>query len=104
MTRVLEGIRVVEIAQFVFVPVGASVLAEWGADVIKIEHPERGDAYRGLKRTGDRPTDARVNVAWAHANRGKRSLGLDLGTDAGRALLDRDPLGAGDGAAEMRAP
>lgn len=89
MPGVLAGIRVIEVAQFVFVPVGAGVLAEWGAEVVKIEHPLRGDAYRGLRRTGDRPTGERFNHAWAHANRGKRSLGLDLSNAAGRALLDR---------------
>ena len=89
MPGVLAGIRVIEVAQFVFVPVGAGVLAEWGADVVKIEHPVRGDAYRGLRRTADRPTGDRVNYAWEHANRGKRSLGLDLANAEGRALLDR---------------
>ncbi len=89
MPGVLAGIRVVEVAQFVFVPVGAGVLAEWGADVVKIEHPVRGDAYRGLRRTGDRPTSEPFQFAWAHANRGKRSLGLDLSSERGRALLDR---------------
>lgn len=89
MQGVLAGIRVIEVAQFVFVPVGSGVLAEWGADVIKVEHPVRGDAYRGLRRTGDRPTGAGVNYAWEHANRGKRSIGLDLASDEGRAILGR---------------
>lgn len=89
MNGVLTGIRVVEVAQYVFVPVGGGVLAEWGADVVKIEHPVRGDAYRGLRRTGDRPTGVQWNAAFAHANRGKRSLGLDLSNAAGRSLLDR---------------
>lgn len=89
MERVLDGIRVVEVAQFVFVPLAAGVLSEWGADVIKVEHPVRGDAYRGLRRTGDRPTNEGVNYAWEHANRGKRSIGLDLANAEGRRLLDR---------------
>lgn len=88
MLHVLEGIRVVEIAQFVFVPVCTGVLAEWGADVIKIEHPVRGDAYRGLRGTGSLAIVGPVNYALEHANRGKRSLGLDLARPEGRALLD----------------
>ena len=44
MAQVMEGIRVLEVAQFVFVPAAGAVLAEWGADVIKVEHPVRGDA------------------------------------------------------------
>ena len=50
--RVLEGVRVVEVAQYVFVPLTGSVLAEWGAETIKVEPPGTGDAYRGLRRTG----------------------------------------------------
>ena len=44
----MEGIRVLEVAQFTFVPAAGAVLADWGADVIKVEHPETGDAQRGL--------------------------------------------------------
>lgn len=89
MAQVLSGIRIVEVAQYVFVPVSSGVLAEWGADVIKVEHPTRGDAYRGLRRTGDLPTDGKVNFAWEHANRGKRSIGLDLSNPDGRAVLGK---------------
>lgn len=89
MHEVLKGIRVIEVAQYVFVPVASGVLAEWGADVIKVEHPTRGDAYRGLKRTGNLPTAGLVNYAWEHANRGKRSLGLDLTRPDGREVLSK---------------
>jgi crotonobetainyl-CoA:carnitine CoA-transferase CaiB-like acyl-CoA transferase len=84
---ILEGIRVVELAQFVFVPVCTGVLAEWGADVIKVEHPTRGDAYRGLRGTGNLAIAGPVNYAIEHANRGKRSIGIDVMNDEGRALL-----------------
>src|SRR5437879_5760574 len=43
-----DGVRVLELAQFVFVPAAAAVLSDFGADVIKVEHPSHGDAYRGL--------------------------------------------------------
>ena len=89
MHEVLKGIRVVEIAQYVFVPVASGVLAEWGADVIKIEHPTRGDAYRGLRRTGNLSTAGAVHYAIEHANRGKRSIGLDLSHPDGRATLSK---------------
>ena len=88
MNGVLEGIRVLEVAQYVFVPVCTGILAEWGADVIKVEHPERGDAYRGLRRTGNLAIAGPVNYAIEHANRGKRSIGLDLSRPAGREVLD----------------
>jgi crotonobetainyl-CoA:carnitine CoA-transferase CaiB-like acyl-CoA transferase len=44
----MQGIRVLEVAQFTFVPSAGAVLADWGADVVKVEHAERGDAQRGL--------------------------------------------------------
>jgi crotonobetainyl-CoA:carnitine CoA-transferase CaiB-like acyl-CoA transferase len=52
MTDVLSGIRVVELAAWTFVPAAGAVLADWGADVIKIEHPETGDPQRGLINSG----------------------------------------------------
>ena len=48
MTAMFDGVRVIEVAQMVFVPAAGAVLCDLGADVIKIEPPETGDAYRGL--------------------------------------------------------
>ena len=81
------GVRVIELAQFVFVPVTGALLADWGADVVKIEHPVTGDGYRGLVTQGIGAAAGNVNVSWEMANRGKRSVGLDLKTEAGRAIL-----------------
>lgn len=50
MHRPMEGVRTLEAAQFTRVPAAGAVLADWGADVIKVEHAERGDAQRGLIR------------------------------------------------------
>ena len=88
MFEVMKGIRVVEIGSFVFVPLATAVLADWGADVIKIEHPLTGDPYRGLTTAGTTTHVGAVNLSFQYANRGKRSLGLDLGKPEGRALLD----------------
>ncbi len=85
--KVLAGVRIVEVAQYVFVPLSGSVLAEWGASVVKVEPPGTGDAYRGLRRTGALAIEGPVNFAIEHANRGKRSIGLDLAKPAGRAVL-----------------
>ncbi len=52
MTKTMEGIRVLEVAEHTFVPAASAVLADWGADVIKVEHAVRGDAMRGLGRSG----------------------------------------------------
>ncbi len=89
MTGILQGVRVVEFAQFTFVPSAGAVLADWGADVIKIEHPERGDAQRGLLQVGGQDNTGAINFLMEHANRGKRSIGIDAATDEGRELVHR---------------
>jgi crotonobetainyl-CoA:carnitine CoA-transferase CaiB-like acyl-CoA transferase len=84
----MDGIKVVEVASWTYVPVAGAVLAEWGADVIKIEHPESGDPQRGLAASGLVPTGpGGVAHMMELPNRGKRSVGLDLGTPEGRQLL-----------------
>jgi len=87
MQGVMDGIRVLEVAQFTFVPSAGAVLADWGADVIKIEHPVKGDGQRGLLQVGGKDNTANINFLMEHANRGKRSLGLDLTHPDGRELL-----------------
>ena len=77
-----EGVRVVELAQWVFVPVAGALLADWGADVIRIERPE-GDPYRGLATQGIGTDSGGVNMSVALANRGKRSIALDLQNGGG---------------------
>lgn len=87
MTGVMEGVRILEVAEQTFVPAASALLADWGAEVIKIEHVERGDAMRGLASSGigNIPTD--VHVLLEHSNRGKRSLGLDLASPEGLEIL-----------------
>jgi crotonobetainyl-CoA:carnitine CoA-transferase CaiB-like acyl-CoA transferase len=79
MLRPMEGVRVLEVAQFTFVPSAGAVLADWGADVIKVEHAETGDAQRGLSQAMGMPVGSGAFVPlMEHANRGKRSIGLSL--------------------------
>jgi crotonobetainyl-CoA:carnitine CoA-transferase CaiB-like acyl-CoA transferase len=87
MVKVLQGYRVLEVAQFTFVPSCGGLLADWGADVIKIEHPLRGDAQRGFVQWSGAPVDPNANPMLEHSNRGKRSLGLDLAKPEGQQLL-----------------
>lgn len=82
-----DGLRVVELAQWVFVPVAGALLADWGADVVRIERIE-GDPYRGLATQGIGTDSGGVNLSMALANRGKRSVALDLRRDEGKAVLD----------------
>lgn len=70
-----------------FVPSAGAVLAEWGADVIKIEHAVTGDPQRGLRQTGPLRVDGNPNPNIEHANRGKRSVGLDMSVAQGREVL-----------------
>lgn len=88
-TGVMDGIRILEVADHTFVPAATAILSDWGADVIKIEHAVRGDAARGLGQSGAVDLSGDVHAIMEHANRGKRSLGLDLQTDAGLAVLHR---------------
>ena len=87
MEPLLEGIKVIELAEWGFVPSGAAVLADWGADVIKIEHPQRGDPMRGLMAGGLIAKTGDYNYMVEQMNRGKRSIGLDLGAEAGRQIF-----------------
>jgi len=87
--RILDGIRLIEVADWGFVPSAATVLGDWGADVIKVEHPVRGDPIRGLVTAGIVPGAKGVNFFTEQLGRNKRSVGIDLATDAGRAILYR---------------
>jgi crotonobetainyl-CoA:carnitine CoA-transferase CaiB-like acyl-CoA transferase len=82
MTAVMKGVRVIEVAEHAFVPGAGALLSDWGADVIKIEPAERGDAGRGLTGVG-----SGVNLLFQHANRGKKSIGLDLAKPEAREIL-----------------
>ena len=87
MTDILEGVRVIEIAAWTFVPAAGAVLADWGADVIKVEHPETGDPQRGLVSSGIVAGAGGVNHFIEQPNRGKRSIGLDTSTPEGLEVL-----------------
>jgi crotonobetainyl-CoA:carnitine CoA-transferase CaiB-like acyl-CoA transferase len=89
MTDVLQGVRIVEVAEQTFVPAASALLADLGADVIKIEPADRGDALRGHAFTRSEDGVPTVEVLFEHSNRGKRSLGLDLGRPDGLEVLYR---------------
>ena len=89
MQDALAGIKVLEVAQWWFVPAAGAVLADWGAEVLKIEHPVTGDAQRGLAAVGFRSTEGNVDFMMQQSNRGKRSVGIDLANERGLELLYR---------------
>ncbi|WP_026239333.1 CaiB/BaiF CoA transferase family protein [Parafrankia discariae] len=83
MYDVLDGVRVVEVSAWLFAPTCGAILADWGADVVKIEPVEGGDPYRGYFGTG------RVAPTIELANHGKRSVAVDLRTEDGRGVLSK---------------
>src|SRR5436305_1145305 len=89
MTAVMEGVRILEVAEHTFVPAASALMSDWGAEVVKIEHVQRGDAMRGLASTGTAMVPDNVHVLLEHSNRGKKSLGLDLATPEGLDILYR---------------
>src|SRR5208283_3878683 len=76
------------LAQWVFVPVAGALLADWGADVVHVE-PTEGDPYRGLATQGIGSERGGINLSLALANRGKRSLALDIRSKEGLGVLHR---------------
>lgn len=86
-THVMKGVRVLEVAQFTFVPAAGAILADWGADVIKIEHPVRGDTQRGFVKMGGVDTNPNRSPFVEHPNRGKRSVGVDISTPEGMEVI-----------------
>src|SRR5215831_12631056 len=89
MASMLGGVRVVEVADWGFVPSAGTALSDWGAEVVKVEHPRHGDPIRGLITGGVIPGASGRNFIVEQIGRNKRSVGIDLGADDGRALLCR---------------
>lgn len=88
MSGPLDGITVVEVASWMFVPSAGAVLVDQGATVLKIEHPETGDPQRGLVSSGLLPGgEEGVNFMMEQPNHGKQSVAIDISTDDGRAAL-----------------
>jgi crotonobetainyl-CoA:carnitine CoA-transferase CaiB-like acyl-CoA transferase len=88
MSLPLAGIRVVELAEQAFVPSAGAALADYGADVIKIERPT-GDALRSVIAKGMVPSADGFDFLYEIANRNKRNIALDIVDPAGRAVLDK---------------
>ncbi|MDO8704402.1 MAG: CaiB/BaiF CoA-transferase family protein [Sulfuricaulis sp.] len=86
--KVLDGLKVLDVASFVAAPAAATILSDFGAEVIKIEPPEGGDGYRAMSALPNLPKSEH-NYAWALASRNKRGLALDLKSAAGRKVLHR---------------
>jgi crotonobetainyl-CoA:carnitine CoA-transferase CaiB-like acyl-CoA transferase len=88
MSLPLSGIKIVDFSEHGFVPSGAAALADWGADVVKIERLE-GDPMRSVIRNGLSPAADGVDYLFELANRNKRGIALDVTNPAGRAVFER---------------
>lgn len=82
MTGPLAGVRVLELGSFIAGPFAGQLLADYGAEVVKVEPPGRGDAMRTWGQTLDGES-----LWWPTIARGKRSVALDLHGEEGRAVL-----------------
>jgi len=85
----LAGIRVIELAQGVAGPYCGKLLADAGAEVIKVEPPEAGDSSRNLGPFPDDIPDRETSGLYLHLNTNKKSVSLDAGTASGRTILTR---------------
>jgi crotonobetainyl-CoA:carnitine CoA-transferase CaiB-like acyl-CoA transferase len=91
MLQPMRGVRVLEVAQFTFVPAAGAILADWGAEVIKVEHAEKGDGQRGLTTVLGVDAISKgsyFSPIFEAPNRGKRSVGLSLEVPEAREVLD----------------
>ena len=85
---IFDGLKVLDCASFIAAPAAATVLSDFGADVIKIEPPGLGDPYRNLPNLPGYPA-SQHNYSWLLEARNKRSLALDLSKPEGQAVLHR---------------
>ena len=81
--QALEGIRIIDVANVIAGPYAASILSEFGADVIKVEMPGKGDNFRAM---GPRSKDGK-SIRWPSMGRNKRCVTLDLHYKEGRELF-----------------
>lgn len=90
MALALEGIKVIDVSQLAAVPMAARLLADFGADVIHVEHPVRGDVMREIQATicrGVPGMSSDINYLWENYNCNKRSLTVDLSQEDGQKII-----------------
>jgi crotonobetainyl-CoA:carnitine CoA-transferase CaiB-like acyl-CoA transferase len=84
--KILEGIKVIDVTAWAFVPSAAGVMAHWGADVIKVESPGAPDPMRLI---GGSLEPGESSASFKHYSRGKRSIGINLAASGGQELIYR---------------
>ena len=86
MAGILEGIKVISMGQIVAIPAASSVMADWGADVIKLE-PLTGEMHRGLQRAQGVDNTGQINWILQVLNRNSKGLAIDLKKEQGRDVV-----------------
>src|ERR1700712_1682509 len=86
--QVFEGLKVIDAAGFIAAPGAATILSDFGADVIKIEQPGAGDAFRKVYKIPNQPVSEH-NFLWMQVARNRRGLALDLKQPQGQPVLHR---------------
>jgi crotonobetainyl-CoA:carnitine CoA-transferase CaiB-like acyl-CoA transferase len=88
MQGALQGVKVLEVAEWLAVPSATAMLADWGADVIKVERLKGGDSLRRLRPSVDLPLKD-VDAWWEQTNRNKRSIAVDLFSEESRHIVHK---------------
>ena len=88
MTKALEGIKVVEIGAAVAMPIAGMLMGSWGAEVIHVEPPDRGDMQRVANQRLSACTQfSEINYLWEHVDRNKKSIGINLASPEGQKVI-----------------
>jgi len=86
--NIFSGLKVLDLASFIAGPGAATVLGDFGADVIKVEPPGAGDPHRNTYKIPPQPR-SKDNYAWHLDNRNKRGVAVDLKSPHARTILER---------------
>jgi formyl-CoA transferase len=86
--HIFSDLKVLDLASYIAGPAATTILADFGADVIKIEPPRIGDTYRYFSMVPPNPVSD-VNYSWQLTNRNKRSIAIDLKAPAAREVFER---------------
>jgi crotonobetainyl-CoA:carnitine CoA-transferase CaiB-like acyl-CoA transferase len=91
ISKGLEGIKVIEVGGAAAMPLAGMLMASWGAEVIHVEPPNRGDMMRTLLKesAGGWIKPNEINFLWEHMDRNKKGIAIDIGTAAGQAILHK---------------
>jgi formyl-CoA transferase len=90
MTKALDGIKVVEVGAAVAMPIAGMLMGSWGAEVVHVEPPGRGDMQRyASHRLGAWTQYSEINYLWEHVDRNKKSICINLANPEGQKVIHR---------------